>query len=189
MLATIYSFIKKHSRNENGFTLLEMAIVSLVLGILTVAMRPFIELNIRAYQHTKAIKYAIQHARIGVNRMTAEIKKVASTADINTFNSTEFDFDNTDGERIEFTYGEFSYESFNGLCVMFREVGWISLFNPTQPVPLIHDVSNFSFTYHDQNGNIATNNNEIYSIRIYVELEYEGQTYSVMNQVTPKNLH
>ena len=65
----------------------------------------------------------------------------------------------------------------------------MELLTPTEPIPLIHNVSDFSFTYHDQNGNITANQNEIYSIRIFIELEHEGKKFKIMNQVTPNNFH
>ncbi len=165
---------------------MEMAVAMIVLSLITVVLTPFIQMQIRSYFDARDSKYALQLMRIGMNRILYEIADARSTGDINTHSSTEFDFDNVDGDEIEIKYGTFTYNGTSTDCILFRVVtgGW---FSSSQPLPLVPDVTTCTFTYFDQNGNVTGTASLIRLIRIEFTCTHNGKTFSISNQIAPPN--
>ena len=170
-------------RSEAGFSLLEMIITIIVLSIITTSVTPFIQVQIDSYVHGLEAKYASQTIRLGMDRALSEIRRAQSTGTINTATQSEFDFTNTDGDRIEITYGTFTANGNSSPSLMFRVVGG------ADPMPLIYDVSECTFTYLTGSGNTTTTpaNIRVVQIALTVEDEGTGSTFHIANQVAPDN--
>lgn len=184
----MYAFIKKYSeriRSEAGFTLLEIIIALIVTSIIMTSITPFIKVQVNSYISCYKAKYSMQTVRIGMKRIVSEIHDArgATSSDINTASTTEFDFYNEDGERIELSYGKFTASGKSSWCVLFR-VG-----SSSTAMPLIYNVSACKFTYLDSAGSSTTSKPDIRIIRIEITVQDpdSGDTFSTANQVAPSN--
>jgi hypothetical protein len=171
--------------------MLELIIVGAALSIISLAVHPFIKLTIDSYTNARSAKYALQTARIGMNRMIAEIREIQGTDKILTFGSQNLEFINASGEEIEYTYGyhgEFEDYSIDRRIDRIWYWRWGIIPIPTRPIPLIPYVNRMEFEYLDEFGNTATVPENIWTVRIDFELEYNGFKYELQNQISPRNL-
>ena len=88
--------------NKKGFTLIELVITMVLIGIIAYVVASALSTGIKAYFVTDFRKEALDQARIAMERMTREIRNVRSSADITTANATTFTFTDVSGTPISF---------------------------------------------------------------------------------------
>lgn len=80
-------------RMETGITLIEMAVVVVVTGIIIVAILPYIKVNVNSYTSISMGKHTTQSARIAFSRMLSEMKMVERWQDLDVCRSSRISFD------------------------------------------------------------------------------------------------
>jgi prepilin-type N-terminal cleavage/methylation domain-containing protein len=123
---------------QNGFTLIELVIVLTLTGILVAAISPFVYTNVDAFIRIRAGKNVLQGARIGLTRMTEELKR-ATNIDYGYSNRIRFDFEKPDGSNES----NIEYEYYDDEAVLTRE-----------DEPLVPLVQDFTIQYWDINDNL-----------------------------------
>lgn len=92
-------------KNKNGFTLIELVITMVLIGIVAYVVASSLSTGIRAFFVTDNRKEALDQARTAMERMTREIRNVRSSADISAADATTFTFFDVSGASISFALG------------------------------------------------------------------------------------
>lgn len=87
---------------DKGFTLIELVITMVLIGIIAYIVATALSTGITAYFTTDFRKEALDQARIAMERITREIRNVRSSADITTADATTFTFTDVSGTPISF---------------------------------------------------------------------------------------
>jgi len=159
-------------RFEEGFTLIELVVVIVITGILAVTALPFFKVGVDSYIRTRAGKDILQSARIGLNRMMAEMKMIDASQDIDLGYNSQIQFDLPSTSNITYRFQNGRLER-NGK-------------------KLVEYVQNFVIRYYKQDG--SQRSTPFASVsdvwRIQVEMEVgDGTTDLVLTaQVSPRNI-
>lgn len=156
--------MKKYS----GFTLIELVIVIVILGIIAVASSQMLNTGLNAYITGKNIIDAGQQARLGIERMVRDIHAVRSSSDISSATASQFAFTDTSGNSI--TY------SLSGSSLMRNSQ------------VLADGISNLALTYFDLNGASTSTPANIRYITISLTITQGNTNFSVATSVYPRNL-
>ncbi len=186
MMSSISKKYAKRLFSNRGFTLMEIVIAMVVTSIIMMAAQPFVTTQIDSYILGIRAKYALQHVRIGMERVLSELRNATV---INGVSSNTIDFDNADGENIVLSFDTFTYDGQSVDCLLYEEVGG-SFFSPNPAMPLVTfvDLNTSEFTFLDINGNVTSTAGNVQIVQIRIDLDYEGFTYTVTNQVAPLSL-
>jgi len=158
-------------RGNSGFTLMELVVVMVVVGVLSVTIAPFIKVNIDSYIQVRDGKYALQAARIGLNRMIEEMKRLQTSSDIS------WGFSNS----IQFWIpgvGSVNYRLHNGNLERNNR-------------KLLEGVRAFNLTYFKSDGSQKSPPfwwpSDVWRIKIQIEVGTDEQHFTLSKQVTPRN--
>ncbi|HHS12547.1 MAG TPA: prepilin-type N-terminal cleavage/methylation domain-containing protein [bacterium] len=169
-----YSKKKRMFTDEKGFTLMELVIVMVIVGIITVTTMPFIRTNVDSYISVRGGKDLLQSTRIGFNRMLAEMRRIESPSDIDYGYNNEFQFDIPGTNNITYKYS-------GGQLLRENRV-------------LIHGVQSMTFRYFRQDGSqmgtpIWSSTSQIWRIQLDIEVGDGTQNIRLRAQVSPRNFH
>ena len=91
--------------DRRGFTLIEVILVVILLGIVGAVFGPGLTTAMRAALVVDNRKEALQSVRLGLDRMAREIRQVrsATATDIQTWAAADFRFNDAYANNIEFT--------------------------------------------------------------------------------------
>lgn len=152
----------------SGVTLFELIVVMVLVGILGSAMSLGLTQGLRAYLNGQRYTQGDWQARTALERMTREIRTIASGAQITTMGSSDFNFTDIYGSPIDFS-----------------QAGTQILRNNQA---IADNVQTLSFTYFTNNGTIATVNTSVCYISINVEVNYQNVVSNLSTVVYPWNL-
>jgi len=142
---------------KTGFTLTELILVVVILGILMTLTVPLISATLDAWLISSAERDLTFNARLALNRVAREIRQAAN---ITAFNVTSFNFSDVDNKNIRF------YQSGTNLNIVVN--------NTTNSLTsFLKSAGGLYFTYYDANGTITTNSTLIRRVGIKLNL-YEN---------------
>lgn len=160
--------------SERGFTLMELVVVMVVVGVLSVTIVPFIKVNIDSYIRVRNGKDAIQSTRIALNRMVEEIKRIPSPGDLIWGYSSSIRFRMPDGTRVAYRFED---------ATITRQVGLFS-----NHIILLRGVRAFNLTYFDDDGSSSSwASSSVRRIKIEINVGTDQQNFTLSKQVTPRN--
>jgi prepilin-type N-terminal cleavage/methylation domain-containing protein len=161
-----------YCREEQGFTLTEMAIVLVVTGILITASAPFFRLNVDSYIQVRNGKDIIQSGRIGFNRMMSELHRIEDPLDITYASSSSIHFI-VDSKLIV-------YELYNNVLLRNDE-------------RFIDQVQGFTVYYYQDDGILKSTpfsyDSNVWRIQIELTVGDESNNFLLRGQVSPRNIH
>jgi len=164
---------------EEGFSLMEIVIVIVVVGVISATLIPFLKINISAYLSVRSGKDLIQSTRIGIERMIAEMRTIPKADDIDFGLPDEIQFDTP-------SYANINYELYSGAIV--RSEG---LFGTMSKV--IVGVKSFNLTYYDEAGNVISPfywpRSDIRRIKIDITVGDDTHNYELSTQISPRNFY
>ena len=161
-------------RSEKGFTLMEMIVVMVVVGVLSVTIAPFIKVNIDSYIQVRNGKDALQATRIALNRMVEEIKRIPSPNSLIWGYSSSIRFRMPNGIRITYRF-----ES----GTITRERGFFSTH-----VVLLKGVRAFNLTYFGDDGSASSSApSDLRRIKIEINVGTDQQNFTLSKEITPRN--
>ncbi len=159
---------------EKGFTLIELVIAIVILGIIAGIGTPLL-LGISDSLAFLVSRTAIDQAGdIALSRMTREMRRLKDDSSVNTATSSQFSFDDVNSNTISY--------SLSGTDLMRNSD------------ILASDVQDLSFTYYDDSGStistpvVSPNKTDIRRIDISLEFTSSGQIFYYKSQVRPRNL-
>jgi len=130
-------------KRRHGFTTLEIILVVALLSLLIAAVAPFFRTTIAGWELKDRQLEVLQTQRVGMDKMIRDLK---SAVEFETANPTEVEFKDADENTIEY--------KLDG-SVLERD-----------GKSLVESVDRLSFTYYDIEGNVTTNADDVYSLKI-----------------------
>ncbi|MBI5203853.1 MAG: type II secretion system protein [Nitrospirae bacterium] len=163
--------------NKKGFTIIELVITMVLIGIIAYIVATALSTGITAYFTTDFRKEALDQTRIAMERMTREIRNLRDSDDVATGTSSQFNFTDVSGTNIDFSYS-----------------------NPNitrDGATLATNITSFSFSYIRADG--ASNPTFVDSdpddpaidtkrIRITFTATISGETVTLQSEVWPRSL-
>lgn len=155
-------------KNRSGFTLIEMVLSIAIMAIVAGVVGPIMITGVRSYGLVEKRKSALAQVRLVMDRLSQEVRLIATTNDIDTFTSSTFQFDIPSEANINYT---------------------LSGANLTRSGVVMADgVTSISFTYYDSNGNVTATKANIWRIGVEMVLN-AGTGYGsikVRQQIFPR---
>ena len=165
----LFNRVKK---NQTGFTLIELVVVILMTGVLVAAITPFIHTNVKAFIQIRIGKRIAQGARVGLLRLTEELKRATEITDSGS-SKIEFDYKETVGGPTRNIIYEYQGE--------FLTRG--------DDEAIIAAVQGFHLTYYDESGSITTTKSAIRLIQIEINIGGSSEEYATIRTcVRPRNI-
>lgn len=156
--------------NRRGFTLIELILGVVLLGIVSLALTSAFVPTVQTSVTVDTRKEALQNARVAMERMLREIREARSiTAG---FTATSLTF--TGPANIPVTY------SWSGVAQ-----------DPLQrdADELACCVQSFALVYLKKDGSVATAPAEIWRIQADLQIRVGGETVELRSEVNPKNIY
>lgn len=158
---------------EAGLTIVEFVVVTVVTGVLVVTVLPFFRVNVDSYINIRKGKDLHQMARIGFNRMMAEMKLIEGSLEIDYGYSDEIRFDIP-------TQNNINYELDN--YVLERE-----------GEKLIEGVQSLQFRYYREDGTQKSSgfwwDSDVWRIHVTMVVGDGSSNITLQGQVSPRNIH
>ncbi|MHB8348586.1 MAG: PilW family protein [Acidiferrobacterales bacterium] len=167
-------------RGQRGFSLIELVMVIVLMGIIAVAATPVLLSGVQTFHVTSVSLDTLSKLRYATARMAREIREIrrnpANTADydISTMTATTLAFTKTDGTLVTL--------SASPPDVM------LAYSTPAASAVLTDQVSRFAFSYLEIDGvTPATGAATVAFIRIDLTLTQNGESYSQTTWVSLRN--
>lgn len=167
-------------QSETGMTLIELVVVIVIIGILSVIFAPYFRVNILTYSNVMKQKEAIQTTRIGMRRMVSELKRIPSPEDLDSGSSTQIQFDLPGESNVRYTYDN------SNMVIMRRTGRWGS------DDVFLAGVQAFSLSYIERDGSVfnsISQGSNVASIQIDLTVGDGAYNYTTRTLVSPRGLH
>ena len=96
---------RHHYRFAVGFSLLELIMVMVVLGIVAAVAAPFLSASFQSYFTGKDISETDWQARVALERMSRELRSVRAPADLIITSANDITFTDVDGNSTRYCRG------------------------------------------------------------------------------------
>lgn len=172
--------ILKIFKGKSGYTLIEMVVAIVAIGIIITVLVPFFKVNIDSYVNVQNGKMTMQSARIGLDRMMSEMNEVANPWQYDYTTSTRVQFTNQDGNYISYQYQDQVLERRES----FFGGSWVSL---------VENVQSFQIRYYRNDGSSFTPNfftqDEIWRISVEMAVGDGVSNITLKDQISPRMFH
>jgi len=155
-------------KKEQGFTMIELIMVIVLLGILAVPAAQILSTAFKSYLTAQAITEANWQGQIAMERMARDIADVASSSSVSTMTSNQFQFIDMSGNSLNYTL--------SGTNLM------------SNAQILASGVSSLTFNYYDQNGNTVTTNTNLHVVSISLTITENQSNYNLTTSVYLRDL-
>jgi prepilin-type N-terminal cleavage/methylation domain-containing protein len=172
--------VSPHSALRNpqskGFTLIEMVIVIVLVGILATIAATIIMQGVRAYSDEQSRSDAHYQARLAVERMSREIRLIRGNADISVMNGTLLRFTDINGSQMGFRLNGGNIERTED-----NAVSWQML------ATNITGTGGNIFTYLDNNGATTAAPASLWLVQIQFIATQGTESIDMRTTVHPRN--
>ncbi len=153
---------------QKGFTLLEIVLVIIILGIILAGVSDILMLGFRSFITGQNIVNANWQGMVTIERMTRDLSTIRSSSDISVANA-----------------GNLTFIDINGNSINYNITG-TQLKRNTQV--LTDDVQGLTFNYFDRNGAAPATTADIRYITAALTLKYHKTTITLTTGVYPWNV-
>lgn len=179
-------------RQTRGFTLIELVIVSIVIGIMAAVLSPLMLSNLRAYDDTLGDLVTLDKVRYATERLAREVREV------NYDSTTGFAFSSMGANSMAFT--RTFYDATSGT----ESTATVTVGNTGSAITLAYSTlagtgaqvltdelngsTGLSFSYFTSDGVTTTTDPlAVRTVRITLTLSHNGNPYQQTTQVELKN--
>jgi len=155
-------------KNQQGFTLIELVIVIVILSIIAAVASQMLAQGFNAFLKAQNVTDANWQGQVALERMIRDIRTVRSANDISSSTSTTFSFVNLAGTSMTYTLSG-SNLTLNGNV-------------------LASGVNSLTFTYYDQNGNVGPSTANIHYVNIDLAIAEGNASYNLSTGVYLRDL-
>lgn len=161
---------------QKGFTLVETILGIVVASLVILTFATIASYSVDSYSMIVARKEAMVQARNALNRMTQELVSINPAA-ITSIASTNITFNDSNGNSTNFRS-----QTTNGITQIYRGNDLLA-----------NNVSSFSLTYYDANGNPITDGNISNMRRILIDMGVNAANgnsdVKIQGEVYPRNYY
>lgn len=164
--------------NKKGFSLIEYIMVVVIMGVLIAIGAPLVFEAADAWLVQSKRKDMSESAKIAMDRITREIRRIQSKTSVTSASSSSFRFTDIDGRDITFDTSSSTLRRAENSAVN----------------TLADNVNSFSLTYYDANGaaiavpSVSPGQTNIKRIEINLIFSYGGTQLNFQSQVSPRRL-
>ena len=154
--------------SSQGFTLIEMVVVLLVVSVLSVVIGTVLLNGVRAYQGTSDALTVLSKLRYAVERIAREVRPIGFDSVTGSYSVTDM------------SPSRLAFSKFDNTQVVIEQVGTEVLMTYTPPgitSTLVDQVNQLNLGYLQMDGTVATTANALGYIQIDLSLANNGQTY------------
>lgn len=184
--------MKPLTSRKNGFSLIEMVIVVIAMGILAAVLSPIAYTSLRAYDATLGDIVVLDKLRYATERLAREIREVNYDPPPPVGTDTGFAFISRGADSMSFTRTFFDsggVESGPTVITVGNTGGAVTLAYSTPNVGaqvLTDELDNLAFSYLKADGTPATSNTDVRSVEISLTLSHNGNLYPQTTRVELK---
>jgi len=162
-------------RQDRGFTLVEIVITIVLVGILSGLAAMIILQGVKTYSEEQAHGSVQYQARLAMERMVREIRMIRSQgADIVTMTAANLQYTDVNGAVTGFNWSGLPTSTLNR---------WNGASNDV----LASGITAFSFDYWQQDGLTVANTTNVWFIDISLTAQQGADTLQLRSRVHPRN--
>lgn len=147
---------------KNGFTIVESIMVIIVVGIMSAMFGFYILIGITSWEFSIGQKNLSRSARMALNRMVREIRRIKGNTDISTWETSALGFIDIDDEDV-----------------FFRQSGTSLLRNSAVLMEDLMDPGGLVLTYLNESGGTVSAKSEIEVIRVKIRGITSSNIYTI----------
>jgi prepilin-type N-terminal cleavage/methylation domain-containing protein len=91
-------------KRQRGFTLIELVLVILLVGILSLSVSRFIAQSMRSYLAAENVTDTTWQARLAYSRLMRDLRQIRSPTDLTTFTSSQLTFTDMTGATFSYVF-------------------------------------------------------------------------------------
>ena len=165
---------------SQGFTLLEMVIVLVMLALMTAIAGPYLSNGVQAFNNSAAAVHTLGKLRLASERLVRELREVrrnpAAPANYDiSVGAMPLVFTKTDGETVRVN------SAAPLLTLAYDSVG------AGTPYPLSDELNSITFRYLQSDGSTATGADNVAFVEFELELTHAGNVYRQRSRVALRN--
>lgn len=174
------------NHGKKGFTLIELAITMVLIGIVAYIAADAMSTGITAFFVTENRKEALDQARISTERITREVRNLRRSSDVGIGSGSQFCFTNVDGTILSFRYPGLSANT------IARQDGLANLAACPGAAgnTLSNNITTLTFSYIRLDGTVdaAFSAANTKRIRIIISSTISGEAVTLQSDVWLRNL-
>lgn len=163
-------------RSDRGFTLVEVILVIVLLGIIAAVGAQIMGAGLQSYVAARDSLGVDAQARLALERMTRELRAVRSPAGLTLAPSNEVTFVDADGATVRYC-----------LAMVGGCPGTTAGDLMRNGQPLASGVSGLSFSYSDRNGAPTADPAQVFYISVQFNVAQGAMSGSYRATVNPRN--
>ncbi len=161
----------KRKQGQAGFTLVELVAVIVVSGIISVVFAKLLSSSVQMFEFITERKDAVHDCRLAMQRISRELRQIASADSIKYAAEDSLEFFKENGEALTIAWGA-SAVRLNGQ-------------------PLVAGIASFQFKYFDDKGQElqvpVANMSNIFNIYFEMLVKPGNRPFKISNEVQPRN--
>ncbi len=161
---------RERSTSQCGFTLIELVITTLVIGVIAYVVAVALSGGMKAYFTADFRDEALDQVRVAMERMTREIRNLKDSSSVTASSTALFNFVDIDGNNVNYSYANPN---------IMRNGNVLST-----------DITSFSFGYIRTNGTVDATFSAANTKRIRVSIvsTINTESVSIQSEVWPRSL-